>query len=105
MSTDPWIIFATAVIIALAGALVRGVLSVVRSLANMSKSIDKLLAADIDHMLAIAAIAKLQRPQRAAHKATLEALQDGKCNGNVKDAKAQIVAAFDEYDEFLVGRL
>jgi hypothetical protein len=112
MPTDPWAVFVTASIIALAGSAVRGMFKIIESLKTMSKNINQLTIsvellsnADSKHMQAIGAIAKLQRPQLAAHKATLEALQDGKCNGNVKDAKAQIVAAFDEYDEFLVGRL
>jgi low affinity Fe/Cu permease len=105
MNLDPWTIFATAVIVALGGSLVRGVYVLIRSLAAMSKNIDKLLEADSDHMVAIAAIAKLQRPQLAAHKATLDALKEGRCKGSVTQAQEMITNAFDEYDNFLVGRL
>jgi low affinity Fe/Cu permease len=105
MTLDPWTIFATAVIVALGGSLVRGLYVLIRSLAAMSKNIDKLLEADSDHMVAIAAIAKLQRPQLAAHKATLDALKEGRCNGSVTQAQEMITKAFDDYDDFLVGRL
>jgi hypothetical protein len=112
MPTDPWAVFITAVIIALAGSAVRGMFKIIDSLKTMSKNINQLTIsvellsqADTKHMSAIGAIAKLQRPQLAAHKATLEALQDGKCNGNVTTARELITAAFDEYDEFLIGRL
>ncbi len=105
MTIDIWTIFITAVIVALAGSLVSGVLSIIRSLARMTKSIDRLLDADISHMAAIAAIAKLQRPQLAAHKATLDALKEGRCNGSVTQAQEMITKAFDDYDSFLVGRI
>jgi hypothetical protein len=105
MDIQPWTIFISATIVTLAGFFVRGVFLIIQSIRIMSKSVEKLLEADAKHMEAIAAIAKLQRPQLYAHKATLEALKEGRCNGNVEDAKEMILAAFDEYDRFLVGRM
>jgi uncharacterized protein (DUF885 family) len=105
MNLDPWTIFISASIVALAGAAVRGVFQVVKSLAAMAKSIDSLVLTDAKQTQAIAALARLQRPQLAAHRATLDALKDGKCNGSVARAQEDITAAFDEYDSFLVGRL
>ena len=105
MNIDPWTIFISAVIVAFAGAAVRGVFSIVKALTTMGKSIDRLIIADAKQSESIAMLAKLQRPQLAAHKATLEALKDGKCNGNVTSARKDIDDAFIEYDSFLVGRL
>ena len=105
MNLDPWAIFITASIAGLAGSLVRGVFVIIKSLAAMKKSIDELVKTDARQTVAISAIARLQRPQLAAHKATLDALKDGRCNGSVSQAQEDIVTAFQEYDDFLVGRL
>ncbi len=105
MNVDLWTIFVSAVIVALAGAMVRGVFVIIKSLASMKKSIDELVQTDARQTIAIGAIAKLQRPQLAAHKATLDALKDGRCNGSVSKAQSDIDEAFAEYDSFLVGRL
>ena len=105
VNLEMWPIFATAVIVALAGSMVRGVFVIIKSLAAMKKSIDELVKTDARQTVAISAIAKLQRPQLAAHKATLDALKDGRCNGSVSQAQEDITAAFQDYDDFLVGRL
>jgi len=105
VTLHPWTIFISAVIVALAGAAVRGIFQVVKAFKNMGKSLDNLIIADQKQTVAIAALAKLQRPQLAAHKATLEALRDGKSNGNVTDAHTSVMGAFDEFDDFLMGCL
>ena len=105
LTLHPWTIFISAVIVALAGVAVNGIFQVIKSIKDMGKSLDKLIIADQKQALAIGAIAKLQRPQLAAHKATLESLRDGKSNGNVTDAHGVILEAFDEFDEFLMGCL
>jgi hypothetical protein len=101
----PWTIFISAVIVALAGAAVKGVFQVVHSLKAMSRSLDALVIADQKQTLAIGMLAKLQRPQLAAHKATLEAVRDGRCNGNVTSAHSGVLQAFTDFDEFLTGRI
>ena len=72
---------------------------------SLSKKIDKLVDADQRQTLAIGVLAKLQRPSLAAHKATLEAIRDGKCNGNVTDAHNGVIHAFAQFDDFLTGNI
>jgi hypothetical protein len=105
MDIQPWTIFISATIVTLAGFFVRGVFALVTITTKMKKSIDELVATDQRQTLAISAIAKLQRPQLAAHRATLDALKEGRCNGSVTKAQEEISTAFQEYDDFLVGRL
>jgi len=105
ITLEPWTIFITAVIVALGGAAVRGIFQLVSELKGMKRSIDKLIDTDQKQTMAIGMLAKLQRPQLAAHKATLEAVRDGKCNGNVTSAHSGVIHAFNEFDEFLTGRL
>jgi hypothetical protein len=105
MTIDPWTIFISAAITVLAGMAVRGVFQVGNALAGMRKSIDRLIQTDQDQTLAIGALAKLQRPCLAAHKATLEAIRDGKSNGNVTSAHQGVEIAFSNFEEFLTGRL
>jgi len=76
-----------------------------RHIIGLSKKIDKLVEADQRQTLAIGMLARLQRPQLAAHKATLEAVRDGKCNGNVTEAHGGVLAAFAQFDEFLTGNI
>jgi len=97
--------FIGARIAAFAGGLIAGIFGLIKTLKDMKKSVDHLVRADGLQSDAIKVIASLQRPQMAAHRATLEALRDGRCNGNVTDAHAGIVSAFKEYDEFLIGRV
>jgi len=72
---------------------------------GLSKKIDKLVEADHRQTMAIGMLAKLQRPSLAAHKATLEAIRDGKCNGNVTDAHSGVLTAFAQFDDFLTGNI
>jgi hypothetical protein len=86
-----------------AGAFL-GILTLIKAIIKLSKNIDKLIATDMAQTQAIYIIAKIQRPQLAAHKATLEALK-GECNGNVDAAHSSIIKATEEYDTFLASRL
>ena len=86
-----------------AGAFL-GIISLIKAVIKLSKNIDKLIATDQAQTQAIYIIAKIQRPQLAAHKATLEALK-GECNGNVDAAHDGIIAATEEYDLFLASKL
>jgi len=85
------------------GALL-ALVSLVRHIIGLSKKIDGLVKADIEQTEAIYVIAKIQRPQLAAHKATLEALK-GECNGNVDRAHEAILESTKEFDDYLVKRL
>lgn len=96
--------FANAAIAASAAALVAGMVGTFRALVKLHKAVDKLVIADQAQADAIRMLVKIQRPQLAAHKATLEALE-GNVNGNVKDAKKAILDSFCEYDDFLSGRV
>lgn len=98
-------IFIGASIAAFAGGIIAGLFGLIKSLGGMKKSVDHLIVADKAQTQSIQVIASLQRPLMAAHKATLEALRDGRCNGNVTDAHTGIVEAFKEYDDYLIGRV
>lgn len=97
--------FIGACIAAFAGGLIAGIFGLIKSLGGMKKSVDHLIVADKAQTQSIQVIASLQRPLLAAHKATLEALRDGRCNGNVTNAHSDIIDAFKEYDEYLIGRV
>lgn len=100
-----WNVFIGALIAAFAGGLVAGVFGIVKSLGGMKRSLDGLIVSSAALVESTRVIARLQRPQLVAHKASLEALRDGRCNGNVTDAHKGIIDAFGEYDDFLVGKV
>jgi len=102
---QPLTLFVSAVITTSAAALVGLAFALVKSLIGIKKSVETLVVNDIQQTEAIKAVAKLQRPGLVAHKATLEALRDGKCNGNVTSAHEGIISAFDEYDDWLISRV
>jgi uncharacterized protein (DUF885 family) len=90
---------------ALAASMVAGMIAVVRVVILMKKSVEKLIKTDAEQTRAIQMIAKLQRPQLAAHKALLEAVGEGVCNGNVTKAKEALMHGFAEFDEYLHSRI
>lgn len=105
-------LFISAVITTTAAALVGMVFAGVKSIVSMKKSLEKmnlsmseLVESDEVQIKSIQAIIRWMRPSLGAHKATLEALHDGKCNGNVTEAQEKIAGAFDDYDNFLVNRV
>jgi hypothetical protein len=102
---DYWDIFIKACIAAFSGGLIAGIFGLIKSLGGMKRSLDSLLQSNNSLVQSTQMIARLQRPQLVAHKAALEALRDGRCNGNVTDAHRGINDAFGEYDDFLVGKV
>ena len=98
-------VFIGAIVAAFAGGLVAGFFSIVKSIGKMRDSVDNLVVSYKSQVDGLQILAKLQRPSLAAHKATLEALRDGKCNGNVADAHEGVVQAFQDYDDYLVAKV
>jgi hypothetical protein len=96
--------FADAFVGALGAGALAGLVALVKHLSGLSRKIDTLLTSDIEQSEAIFIIAKIQKPQLAAHKATLEALH-GDCNGNVDAAHDEIIKATKEFDGYLVRRM
>jgi uncharacterized protein (DUF885 family) len=90
---------------ALAASMIAGMFAVVRMVIVMKKSVDKLINTDAEQTKAIQMIAKLQRPQLAAHKALLEAVGEGIRNGNVTKAKEALMHGFAEFDDYLNSRI
>jgi len=112
MAPEPMTLtFANAFIGALGSGALLGLAALVKHIGSLGKQterlaskIDKLIETDEEQTEAIYIIAKIQRPQLAAHKATLEALK-GECNGNVDRAHEAILESTKEFDDYLVKRL
>jgi hypothetical protein len=101
---EAWDIFLGAVIVAVAGAFVRGVFSVVRAFRDMRRDLSTILKTDAAQSETLRMLAEIQRPQLVAHKVALEAFK-GECNGNVDSAHADIMAATKDYDAFLASKI
>ena len=96
--------FLEALVVALGGGVVAGLVMIAKTLFSMKLSIDKLVVSDALKNESIAEIAAIQHPQLQAHRATLEALK-GNCNGNVDAAHELILGASERYNDFLAKRL
>ena len=95
---------AEAIVVALGGALVTGLIALVRGVFKMSRSIDKLVESDKQKGAVLGKIAAIQQPQLHGIQTALEALK-GNCNGNVTAAHSNIVEARVEYEQFLADTL
>ena len=96
--------FVEAIVVALGGAFVAGLIALVRGVFKMSRSIDKLVESDIQKGAVLGKIAAIQQPQLHGIQTALEALK-GECNGNVTTAHEFIVAARTDYEKFLADSL
>lgn len=96
--------FAEAVVVALGGAVVAGLIALVRGVFKMARSIDKLVESDAQKGAILGKIAAIQQPQLHGIQTALEALK-GECNGNVTTAHEFIVAARTDYEKFLADHL
>ena len=96
--------FIEAIVVALGGAFVAGLIALVRGVFKMSKSIDKLVESDVQKGTVLSKIAAVQQPQLHGIQTALEALK-GECNGNVTTAHEFIVAARTDYEKFLAESL
>jgi len=105
------ITFIEAFIGALGAGALTGIITMVRYIDRLSKQtkhmedkLDDLIEANIEQSETIYVVAKIQKPQLNAHKATLEAFK-GECNGNVDRAHKGIMDSTQEFDDFLTRRL
>ena len=96
--------FVEAVVVALGGALVAGLIALVRGVFKMAHSIDKLVKSDEQKGAVLGKIAEIQQPQLHGIQTALEALK-GECNGNVETAHKVIVGARYDYEKFLADTL
>lgn len=96
--------FAEAIVVALGGALVTGLIALMRGVFKMSRSIDKLVESDEQKGAVLGKIAAIQQPQLHGIQTALEALK-GECNGNVETAHKVIVDARYGYEKFLADTL
>ena len=96
--------FVEAIVVALGGSFVAGLIALVRGVFKMSRSIDKLVESDAQKGAILGKIAAIQQPQLHGIQTALEALK-GECNGNVETAHGFIVTARADYEKFLADSL
>lgn len=97
--------FADASTVAFVGVIV-GVIGVnMRWLASSRKIMAQVLESVGRDGRSIHILYRLQGPQISAMRATLEALRDGRCNGNVDQALVRIEEAERTYSDHLIGHV
>jgi len=82
-------------------AMVSGFLSSMKNQKELIRQMGHLSKMDILRAEDWEAVAKVQRPMLSGIKASLEAARDGKCNGNVTTAHADLTEGIKEYDSYL----
>ena len=86
-----------------ATAVVAGFITAISMLMRMNKSLNHLVKMDEHRATDMEQNALIQRPMLLGIKASLEALRDGQCNGNVTDAHRELSDAEARYDEYLAS--
>lgn len=86
-----------------ATAVVAGFVTAISMLMRMTKALNHLVKMDEHRATDMEQNALIQRPMLIGIKASLEALRDGQCNGNVTDAHEELTSAQARYDEYLAS--
>jgi len=95
--------FVNALLVAIAGVIVGSLVAMIRALARMRRDVARLVKMDSLRAGDLEAIARIQRPILVGVKVSLEAIRDGKSNGNVSDAHREISDSLDKYDSYLAS--
>jgi hypothetical protein len=85
----------------LIGALLTWLLAKARTAAGLPKRVERLDMLVRVLLDGIRLLVKLTARQNDAHEATLEALQNGKCNGKASEALKRLTDCREEMDTFL----